>query len=154
MASDKKIMMSVIVTTSPKLKDLIIKDGQLVFMHDVGRIAMDYNGKRIFYNQIVTLDSEAERVAMSDVVDGYYFVIETGVLWHHHGGWYQVSGVGSDTVFIGDELPELGVAKKLYVNKKTRDITVWDDASSGYVVVADKTDINSIEDKDIESLFV
>ena len=148
-----KTMMSVVATTSNKLKDLIIEDGQFIFMYDVGRIAIDFKGKRTFYNQIVTLESDAERVAITEPIDGYYFVIETGVLWHHHGGWNQVSGVGSDAVFIGDELPELGVQNKLYVNKKTNDILIWDVISSSYVVVADKTDINSIDDDDIESLF-
>ena len=42
----------IIVTVSDRIKDLVIKDGQLIFMQDEGRIAMDYKGKRTFYNQI------------------------------------------------------------------------------------------------------
>ena len=49
----EKQMMSIIATTSERISDLVIKNGQLIFIHDMGRIALDYNGKRTFYNQIV-----------------------------------------------------------------------------------------------------
>ena len=48
-----KPVLSVCATTASKVKDLTIKDGQLVFVHDTGKIALDFNGKRVFYNQII-----------------------------------------------------------------------------------------------------
>ena len=42
-------VLSLIATTSSRIKDLIIKEGQLIFLQDLGRIAFDHNGKRIFY---------------------------------------------------------------------------------------------------------
>ena len=56
-----KTIMSLIATSSSRIRDLVIKDGQLIFIQDSGRIAFDYKGKRVFYNQIVELETEAER---------------------------------------------------------------------------------------------
>lgn len=156
MAENVLATMSVIATTSEKLKDLIIKDGQLIFVHDIGRVALDLKGKRTFYNQIIELESELERLSLSTAVNGkYYFVLETAVLWRYQDGWTQISGSTSDeTVFIGDKLPELGVQKTLYVDKTKREISVWDNEGSSYVVVADKTDIATVDDSDINALFV
>lgn len=147
--------MAIIATTSGKLKDLTIKDGQLIFIHDVGRIALDFKGKRTFYNQIVELESELERLSLESPVNGkYYFVIETAVLWRYQDGWVQISGSVSDsTVWIGDALPELGKPKMLYVDKAKKELSVWNDDRSDYTVVADKTDIVSIADDDIDGLF-
>ena len=64
-----------VATTSSRVRLLPIKDGQLVFIQDLGRIAFDFNGKRVFYNQIVQLDTEAERLALNEPLSGYYFII-------------------------------------------------------------------------------
>ena len=55
---------SVIATTASRIKDLVIKDGQVIFLQDVGRIAFDFKGKRVFYNQITELGTEQERVSL------------------------------------------------------------------------------------------
>ena len=56
-----KQWLTVVATTSDRIKDLVIKNGQLVFCHDAGVIAFDYKGKRTFYNQIIELETEQER---------------------------------------------------------------------------------------------
>ena len=156
MPQNTQATMAVIATTSGKLKDLTIKDGQLIFVHDVGRVALDFKGRRTFYNQIVELESELERLSLESPVNGqYYFVIETAVLWRYQDGWMQISGSVSDsTVWIGDALPELGKPKMLYVDKTKKELSVWNDDRSGYTVVADKTDIIGITDDDINKLFM
>lgn len=156
MPQNTQATMAVIATTSGKLKDLTIKDGQLIFVHDVGRVALDFKGKRTFYNQIVELESELERLSLESPVNGqYYFVIETAVLWRYQDGWTQISGSVSDsTVWIGDALPELGKPKMLYVDKTKKELSVWNNDRSDYTVVADKTDIIGITDDDINKLFV
>lgn len=78
-----KASMSIVVTTSEKLSSLLIKNGQLVFIKDKGRIAFDFNDKRTFYNQITELETDYERASLSSPSDGYYFVIDTAVLWHY-----------------------------------------------------------------------
>ena len=44
-------VMSLVATSSSKIRQLTIKNGQLIFIQDVGRIALDLNNKRVFYNQ-------------------------------------------------------------------------------------------------------
>ena len=150
--STTKTILSLCATTSEKVKDLIIKDGQLIFVHDVGRLAFDYQGKRTFYNQIIELDTEQERIDMSDPVNGrYYFIIETAVLWRYFNGWTQLTSSPNEILFIGTEMPELGQSNKLYVNKSKKEISVWDDDTNAYSAVSNYTD--SIDNDEILSLF-
>lgn len=147
-------ILSVCATTSDKVKDLVIKNGQLVFVQDTCRIAFDFNGKRKFYNQIIELESEQERLELSELVNGkYYFVIETAILWRYFNGWIQLTSSPSEIVFFGTEMPELGKPKTLYVNTKNgnENISVWNEESNTYQVVADKT--QSISNKEIITLF-
>ena len=148
-----KPVLSVCATTASKVKDLTIKDGQLVFVHDTGKIALDFNGKRVFYNQIIELNTEQERATMLAPVSGkYYFVIETAVLWTYQSDWVQITTPPEEVVFIGTELPELGSQKTLYIDKENKNISVWDEDSQKYMVVGEK--VNSITDDDINALFL
>lgn len=148
-----KSVLSLIATSSSKISNLTIKNGQLIFIQDLGRIAFDFNDKRVFYNQIVELDTEAERLALDTPLSGYYFIIGTGVLWFYKDGWIQITEKPQEVVFIGVELPELGQAKEnmLYVNKAEKEIAIFDSASNEYMVVSNFTQEASNED--IESLF-
>ena len=150
-----KPILSVCATTSSKVKDLVIKDGQLIFVNDNNKIALDFGGKRTFYNQITELESEQARTSLLAPITGhYYFVIETSVLWTFQGGWKQLTTPPEEIVFIGTELPELGVTKTLYISKEINNehISVWDDTTSSYVIVADKTQV--ISEEEISSLFL
>jgi hypothetical protein len=133
--------MSLVATSSSRIRDLIIKDGQLIFIQDLGRIAFDFKGKRVFYNQIVELETEAERLALENPLDGYYFVIDEACLWAYKSGWIQITEKPKEIVFVGVELPQLGQANKIYANttEGAENISVWDEELGRYVVVADKT---------------
>ena len=150
-----KQALSVIATTSEKIKDLVIKNGQLIFIQDLGRIAFDYKNKRKFYNQIEELDTELARQNLESPVNGtYYFVIETAVLWNYRNdAWVQITTKPEEVVFIGTELPELGVEQTIYVNTTDNNehISVWDENLNNYKVVADKT--QSITEKEVIDLF-
>ena len=148
-----KSIMSLIATTSSRISDLIIKDGQLIFIQDLGRIALDFKSQRVFYNQIVELDTEAERSTLDSPLSGYYFVIDTGVLWYYQNEWIPITEKPEEVVFIGVELPELGQANKIYANTTSGNehISVWDAERGEYVVVADRTHDVTVED--IEKLF-
>lgn len=150
-------LMSFVATRAERLKDLVLKDGQLVFLYDVGRIAMDFKGKRTFYNQIVELASEAERQSLVDILEGFYFVIETACLWKYSGEWVQITKQPDDIVFIGDsqeDFPSLGKPCSLYVNKVDKNISVFDEDTGSYTVVADKTELKTVDENDINALFV
>ena len=143
----------VIATSSSRIRDLVIRDNQLIFIRDLGRIAFDSNGRRVFYNQIVELENEADRLALESPLRGYYFVIGSACLWFYKDGWTQITEKPQEVVFIGVELPELGSAKEgmLYVNKAEKEISVFDSVSNEYIVVADAT--NEATNEDIENLF-
>ena len=78
-----KSVLKVIATTSDRVQDLSVDNGQLIFLKDVGRIAFDFNDIRVFYNQIVELETDAERLSLEAPLSGYYFVISTGILWYY-----------------------------------------------------------------------
>ena len=143
-----------VATSSSRIRDLVIDDGQLIFLQDVGRIAFDFKGKRVFYNQIVELETEAERLYLDDPLPGYYFVIDTGILWYLNNEWLQITERPQEVVFIGVELPELGQAKTntLYVDKAEREISVFDSDTNDYIVVSNYT--NEATPEQIEELFV
>lgn len=148
-----KSVLSLVATTSSKIRDLVIKDGQLIFIQDLGRIAFDFKGQRVFYNQIVELDTEAERLTLDSPLSGYYFVIDSACLWFYQDGWIQITEKPQEVICIDVELPELGQAKEgtLYVNKAEREIAVFDSASNEYIIVSDYT--NECTNDDIEGLF-
>lgn len=146
-----KSVFKLVATTSSKIRNLTIADGQLVFLYDIGRIAFDYKGTRVFYNQIVELESEAVRQSLENPLDGYYFVVGTGVLWAYKSGWTQLTGRPENIEFIDVELPELGQEDKLYVNKTEQNISVWDDITNQYIPVANYTMDATLED--IEKMF-
>lgn len=149
--ADTKNILSLIATRSSRIRELPIKNGQLVFIQDLGRIAFDFNDKRVFYNQIVELDSEKERLDLESPLSGYYFVIGSGCLWLYKDEWIQITKKPEEVVFIGVDLPELGQENKLYVDKDDKEISIWDEETNQYIVVADKT--NEVTDSDIENLF-
>ena len=146
-----KSVMSLVATSSSRIRDLIIKDGQLIFIQDLGRIAFDFKGKRVFYNQIVELETEADRLALEQPLDGYYFVIDSACLWFYKSGWIQITEKPQEIVQIGVELPQLGQQGKLYVDTDDREISVWDDETDTYITVANYT--AEVTNADIENLF-
>ena len=146
-----KAVMSLVATSYSRIKDLVIKDGQLIFIQDLGRIAFDFKGKRVFYNQIVELDTEADRLALESPLDGYYFVIDSACLWFYKDGWIQITEKPQDVVFIGVELPQLGQQGTIYIDTDDREISVWDEETDKYIKVSNYTE--EVSDEDIEDLF-
>lgn len=147
-----KPVLSACATVGSKLPDLVIKDGQLIFVQDKHKIALDFGGKRTFYNQIEELATEGARASMLAPVAGlFYFVIETAVLWTYRDRWIQITTPPKEIVFFGTELPELGVTKTLYVDTARKEISVWNDETTSYIVVADKTEELTVDD--VNALF-
>jgi hypothetical protein len=150
-----KQVLSVIATTSERIKDLVIKNGQLIFVQDTGRIAFDFKNKRKFYNQIEELDTETTRQELEFPVNGvYYFVIDTAILWlYRNNEWIQITSNPREIVFVGTEFPELGKAQTIYTNTTdgNEHIAIWDYELKKYVVVADKT--QSMTSDEVVALF-
>ena len=146
-----KSVMSLIATTSSRIRDLVIKDGQLIFIQDLGRIAFDFKGRRVFYNQIIELDSEAERLNLENPLGGYYFIIDSACLWFYKDEWIQITDKPQDIVFIGTELPQLGQENKVYIDTDDREISVWIEETGEYLTVSNYTE--EATNADIENLF-
>lgn len=146
-----KTVMSLVATSSSKIRDLVIRDGQLIFIQDLGRIAFDFKGKRVFYNQIVELDTEADRLALENPLGGYYFVIDSACLWFYKDEWIQITEKPQEVLFVGVELPTLGQQGKLYVDTDDGEISVWDEETDKYIVVSNYT--QEASEQDIEKLF-
>lgn len=145
-------VLSVYATVASKLVDLPIENGNLIFVKDKHKIVLDLNNKRTFYNQIEELATEEDRKSiLAPVTGSYYFVINTAVLWTYQGKWIQITTPPNEVVFIGTEMPQLGSASTLYVDKDKQYIFVWDDSLKIYVAVADKT--KSISNNSIDELF-
>lgn len=153
MADTNKIL-SVIATTGSKIQDLTIKNGQLIFIQDKQRIALDFNDKRVFYNQINILNTDNDRQSLLAPIDGlFYFVIETAILWtYNNSEWIKITINSEDVVFIGDIFPQSGNEKTLYVDKVNKNISIWNKESESYDIIANKTD--SITELDINNLFI
>lgn len=155
MADTTKQILSVIATTSERIKDLTIKNGQLIFCQDTGRVAFDFKGKRKFYNQVEELDTDLARKELESPVNGvYYFVLDTMVLWtYRNNKWVQITGSPEQKVYIGTEFPELGTEQTIYVNTVdgNEHIAIWDENLNDYKVVANKT--QSITSEDVIAMF-
>lgn len=53
----------IVVTTNDKIDSLGVKDGQLIFVKDKGKVAFDFNGDRIFYDNSSELDGINSKIA-------------------------------------------------------------------------------------------
>lgn len=147
----KNSVMSLVATSSARIRELPIKNGQLIFIQDLGRIAFDYKSQRVFYNQIVELNTEAERQDLESPLSGYYFVIDSACLWFYKDEWIQITEKPEEIVFIGVELPELGQQGKIYIDTDDREISVWDEETDKYITVSNYTE--EVSRADIEDLF-
>ena len=153
--TNTKQILSVIATTSERIKNLTVKNGQLIFIQDLGTIAFDYKNKRKLYNQIEELDTEITRQELESPVNGvYYFVIDSAVLWtYRNNEWVQITAKPNEVVCIGTEFPELGKEQTIYANTTdgNEHIAVWDDDDGKYKVIADKT--QSMTSEEVIALF-
>ena len=53
----------IVATTSDRVESLGVKDGQLIFVQDEGRVAFDFNGNRVFYDHSDELDGIYSKIA-------------------------------------------------------------------------------------------
>ena len=154
MADVKSILNLVVADQSSKLSDFAIGHQQIIFLQDKRKIALDYNGKRTFYNQIEILQTEAERKELTDPSQGlFYFVIGTATLWFYDTTWISITTPPQEIVFIGDVLPEIGIENTIYINKEENNeyVAIWDNENKRYRTIAKNHDV--ISEEDIASLF-
>lgn len=151
--TNTKSVLKLVATTSDRVENLSVSNGQLIFLKDVGRIAFDFNDVRVYYNQIVELESDEKRLSLGEPLSGYYFVVSTGTLWYYKYSWVQITDKPQEVVFVGVELPSLGQANKIYANitEGSENISVWSEDLGAYVIVSDKT--QSMTSEEVIALF-
>lgn len=59
----------IVVTTNDKIDSLGVKDGQLIFVKDKGKVAFDFNGTRVFYDNSGELDDIHSKITTLEKKD-------------------------------------------------------------------------------------
>ena len=151
---EKQITKFIVVDQASKLSDLAIGHQQIIFIEDKRKIALDFDGKRTFYNHVEVLQTEDERKELTTPESGlFYFVVGTATIWFYNKKWIRVTAPPEEIVFIGTSLPELGSENTLYVNKKSGEegISVWDAETQSYIFIAGR--VKAISSSKIDELF-
>ena len=90
-------------TTSPKLSSIAVENGNLIFCEDTRTVYLDNGEDRVAYQQIMILSTDEQRQTMTALlVDGFYFVLETNILWRlENHVWIQVTEKPSEQLVYG-----------------------------------------------------
>lgn len=151
---EKQITKLIVADHASKLSDLAIGHQQIIFIEDKRKIALDFEGKRTFYNHVEVLKTENERKELTTPESGlFYFVIGTATIWFYDEKWIRITAPPEEIVFINTSLPELGSENTLYVNKKNGEegIFVWNVETQSYIFIAGKA--KAISPSKIDGLF-
>jgi len=107
-----------ISTKKPKLVNLEVKDGQLIFCEDSRELYLDHHGTRTQYGSYIFLNTEEQRLLLSSPLTSFYFVYETNLIWRYDGaqGWIQITSPPQEQVKFTDTLPDQGSDKTIYVS--------------------------------------
>lgn len=131
-------ILKVISTTDSKLKSLQVQNGQLIFVHDKHQIYMDIDHKRTLYEQITTINSEVERSNILAPIDGFYFVLDTAILWRYSGKWIQITSQPAKHIISEESylnFPSIGNENQIYIDTTDNATYRWDDASLKYYCI-------------------
>ena len=75
-------------------------NGSLIAATDTGELYVDYNGARMRIGDVITLETEAQRIATLAPLPKLYWVAETGKLWRFADDWVCINpdAIEADTV--------------------------------------------------------
>jgi len=134
------------VTKAKYEKQLPVKDGNLVFVEDSNTICLDFNGARYRYNAIQIFETEEQRQSYDVVMDGFYFVKETSILWEFSNEtWKQISPDNLKPNIFGhsiEDFPKRGKSDILYIVDDA--IYRWDNFTDSYLMVSNLTNWNEL----------
>ena len=134
-----------IYTTSARLNDLPVENGQIIFVPDVSTIALDTHGQRSYFQTIRNFETDAERLAMAFPVQGFYWVEETQTLWRWNSRWTSISASNRSAVIEGEkttDFPQTGASNTLYYTDDG--IYNWKNQSNKYNLIANANTWESI----------
>ena len=136
-----------VYTTSAKMNDLPVEDGQIIFVPELSTIAMDLYGQRFYYQMIKSFDTDAQRIATPFPIIGFYWVEETETLWRWNQRWTKVSSSNDSSVVEAEkeeDFPQEGVSNTLYYTDDG--IYRWKNSSDKYNLIANANTWESISD--------
>lgn len=75
-------------------------NGSLIAATDTGELYVDYNGARMRIGDVITLETEAQRLSTLAPLPKLYYVTETGKLWRFADDWVCINpdAIEADTV--------------------------------------------------------
>lgn len=105
-------------TSAERLHLIPVEDGNLIFVEDERAIYLDAQGKRTSYQQIICLQSEAERTALPVPVKGFYFIKDTCILWRYDDGWYSMTSTPQSQIIFRprSSFPAEGDSNVIYID--------------------------------------
>ena len=79
------------------------ENGSMIVATDTGELYVDYNGARMRIGDVITLETEAQRLATLAPLPKLYWVAETGKLWRFADDWVCINpdDIEADTLSIG-----------------------------------------------------
>lgn len=106
------------VTTSDKLNSINVEAGNLIFVEDERAIYLDGIDGRVSYQQIITLQTEAQREALPHPLKGFYFIFEDCILWNYNGEWHQMTAEPEKQIVFADyaDFPPVGNPNVIYID--------------------------------------
>ena len=140
------VILKAISTVDSKLSTLDQQDGQLIFCKDTRRILLDLNGIRTAYEQITIINTESQRTEMLSPINGFYFVLDTHILWRYSGEWIQITTYPAEIIYIDESylnFPPVGKPNQMYIDITENAIYRWDDEETKYFCIG--RDYNNIQ---------
>lgn len=141
-------VVQIYITKSERLPQLPVRDGNLIFVSDAGKVALDFNGSRLYYNTIASFGTDEQRLAYKNPPNGYYYVEDTGVLWCAKDyQWQQITPDNLDQIVFGatvEDFPKEGKSKLLYVADDG--IYRWDFVEKCYLMSANLTKWDKLDE--------
>ena len=139
--------MRIYYTTSDKLGDLPIVDGQFIYVPTDNTFCIDMGGQRFYYQTIKTFETDENRQETPYLNNGFYFVKETKVLWQwSDNNWIQITPNNVlATTFYGektDDFPNIGNQDSLYFTDDG--IYNWKTQLNEYNLIANASTWDSI----------
>lgn len=76
------------------------ENGSMIVATDTGELYVDYNGARMRIGDVITLETDAQRLATLAPLPKLYYVTETGKLWRFDNEWVCINpdDIEADTV--------------------------------------------------------
>ena len=79
-------------TSSEKMSELPITNGQFIFCHDKGTLYFDFDDVRKQYGEVTVVSNDTERLAETPLDKSFYYVEDRKSLWFYRNEtWIQIS---------------------------------------------------------------